>query len=100
MIETLNEYLLKEAAASHHVVLIIDEAQHLSPEVLEEVRMLSNLETTGGKLIQILLVGQPELGNLLARPELLEDLGLLLTLPDQSLHRIGMHARVSALAML
>jgi general secretion pathway protein A len=70
MIEALNEYLLKEAAASHHVVLIIDEAQHLSPEVLEELRMLSNLETTEGKLIQILLVGQPEMGSLLARPEL------------------------------
>lgn len=70
MIETLNQCLLKEAAAGRHVVLIIDEAQHLSPEVLEEVRMLSNLETARGKLLQILLVGQPELGSLLGRPEL------------------------------
>jgi general secretion pathway protein A len=70
MIETLNEYLLKEAAEGRYVVLIIDEAQHLSPTVLEEVRMLSNLETARGKLIQILLVGQPELGEKLGRPEL------------------------------
>lgn len=70
MIDTLNEYLLKEAAAGRYVVVIIDEAQHLSPTVLEEVRMLSNLETARGKLIQILLVGQPELGEKLGRPEL------------------------------
>jgi general secretion pathway protein A len=70
MIETLNEFLLKEATAGRYVVLIIDEAQHLSPTVLEEVRMLSNLETARGKLIQILLVGQPELGEKLGRPEL------------------------------
>ncbi len=70
MMETLNEYLLKEAMAGRYVVLIIDEAQHLSPAVLEEVRMLSNLETARGKLIQILLVGQPELGEKLGRPEL------------------------------
>jgi general secretion pathway protein A len=70
MIDTLNDYLLKEAAAGRYVVIIIDEAQHLSPTVLEEVRMLSNLETARGKLIQILLVGQPELGEKLGRPEL------------------------------
>ena len=70
MIDTLNDYLLKEAAAGRYVVVIIDEAQHLSPTVLEEVRMLSNLETARGKLIQILLVGQPELGDKLGRPEL------------------------------
>lgn len=70
MIDTLNEYLLKEAWAGRYVVLIVDEAQHLSPAVLEEVRMLSNLETARGKLIQIVLVGQPELGEKLGRPEL------------------------------
>jgi general secretion pathway protein A len=70
MIDTLNDYLLKEAAAGRYVVVVIDEAQHLSPAVLEEVRMLSNLETARGKLIQILLVGQPELGDKLGRPEL------------------------------
>jgi hypothetical protein len=50
--------------------LIIDEAQNLSPEMLEEVRLLSNLETPTSKLLQILLVGQPELNEMLARPEL------------------------------
>src|SRR5262245_33546087 len=70
MIDTLNDYLLKEAAAGRYVVVIIDEAQHLSPAVLEEGRMLSDLETARGKLIQILLVGQPELGEKLGRPEL------------------------------
>src|SRR5262249_50040838 len=70
MIDTLNDYLLREAAEGRYVVVIIDEAQHLSPAVLEEVRMLSNLETARGKLIQTLLVGQPELGEKLGRPEL------------------------------
>src|SRR5262245_33482380 len=70
MVDTLNEFLLREAAAGRYVVLIIDEAQHLSPTVLEEVRLLSNLETARGKLLQILLVGQPELGEKLGRPEL------------------------------
>src|SRR5262245_51833341 len=70
MIDTLNEYLLRESAAGRYVVLIVDEAQHLAPGVLEEVRMLSNLETATGKLLQILLVGQPELGEKLGRPEL------------------------------
>lgn len=70
MIETLNEYLIQETAAGRFVVLIIDEAQHLSPEVLEDLRMLSNLETARSKLLQIILVGQPELGQKLARPGL------------------------------
>jgi general secretion pathway protein A len=51
-------------------LLIIDEAQNLSPEMLEEVRLLSNLETSTSKLIQIMLVGQPELNDMLDRPEL------------------------------
>jgi general secretion pathway protein A len=50
--------------------LIVDEAQNLSPEMLEEVRLLSNLETPRSKLLQIMLVGQPELAEMLARPEL------------------------------
>lgn len=70
MLDALNDFLLKESAAGRYVVLIIDEAQHLSPAVLEEIRLLSNLETAHGKLIQILLVGQPELGEKLGRPEL------------------------------
>jgi general secretion pathway protein A len=70
MIEALNAYLLDEAAAGRSVVVIIDEAQHLSPAVLEDIRLLSNLETMRNKLLQILLVGQPELGTMLGRPEL------------------------------
>lgn len=57
----LNKFLLKESKKGNNVVLIIDEAQNLKPEVLEEIRLISNLETHKHKLIQIILVGQPEL---------------------------------------
>ncbi len=57
----LNEYLLSQARQGEDVVLLIDEAQNLSRECLEEIRMLSNLETEKEKLIQIILIGQPEL---------------------------------------
>lgn len=60
-IEVLNRYLLEQAAAGHDVVLLIDEAQDLEPELLEQVRLLSNLETDQRKLLQIVLIGQPEL---------------------------------------
>ena len=60
-IDTLNEYLLGEFAAGRNAVVVIDEAQNLEPTVLEQLRMLSNLETERGKLLQIILVGQPEL---------------------------------------
>ncbi len=60
-LETLNHFLLEEAAAGHDVVLLIDEAQDLDAELLEQVRLLSNLETEQRKLLQIVLVGQPEL---------------------------------------
>ncbi|QWV92308.1 AAA family ATPase [Geomonas oryzisoli] len=66
----LNAFLLDENRAGHTVVLVIDEAQNLSVEVLEHVRLISNLETESDKLIQIVLVGQPELNTLLARDEL------------------------------
>ncbi len=66
----LNEYLIKKLAANERVLLIIDEAQNLSIEMLEEIRLLSNLETPTSKLIQIMLVGQPELQTLIDRPEL------------------------------
>lgn len=66
----LNTFLLQENAAGRTVVLVIDEAQNLAVDVLEQVRLLSNLETDTDKLIQIVLVGQPELGELLARQEL------------------------------
>jgi general secretion pathway protein A len=70
IIEALNAYLLRENHAGRTVVLVIDEAQNLTPPVLEQIRLLSNLETAGDKLIQIILVGQPELGDLLDRSDL------------------------------
>jgi len=70
LLETLNRFLLDENRAGHTVVLVIDEAQNLSAEVLEQIRLISNLETERDKLIQIVLVGQPELRRLLARQEL------------------------------
>jgi len=63
--EQLNSYLLDEASRGNDVVLIIDEAQALSRDMLENIRLLSNLETESRKLLQILLVGQPELKHLL-----------------------------------
>lgn len=68
--QSLNEFLLTENGANRTVVLVIDEAQNLSRDVLEQVRLISNLETEREKLIQIVLVGQPELRNLLAREDL------------------------------
>lgn len=70
LLEALNSYLLQQNTAGRTVVLVIDEAQNLAPEVLEQIRLLSNLETESDKLIQIVLVGQPELGALLDRPDL------------------------------
>ncbi len=70
LIEKLNEFLLARNAVGKNVALIIDEAQDLSPEVMEQVRLLSNLETDQHKLIQIVLCGQPELKQRLARPDL------------------------------
>ncbi|MEE8166491.1 MAG: AAA family ATPase [Myxococcota bacterium] len=66
----LNQFLIECLQEDQTVVLILDEAQNLSPAMLEEVRLLSNLETPTSKLIQILLVGQPELNEMLDRPEL------------------------------
>jgi general secretion pathway protein A len=66
----LNEYLIEKLAANERVLLIVDEAQNLSAEMLEEIRLLSNLETPTSKLIQIMLVGQPELQFLIDQPEL------------------------------
>ena len=68
--QALNAYLLEENRAGRTVVLVIDEAQNLSVELLEHIRLISNLETDSDKLIQIVLVGQPELNALLARGEL------------------------------
>jgi general secretion pathway protein A len=69
-VDGLNEYLLRTHAVGQNNVLIIDEAQNLSPDVLEQLRLLTNLETSERKLLQIVLIGQPELRGMLARPEL------------------------------
>ena len=69
-IDALNAFLLQSHAAGQSSVLIIDEAQNLAPDVLEQLRLLTNLETNERKLLQIVLIGQPELRGMLARPEL------------------------------
>jgi len=66
----LNHFLIECLKEDRPPLLIIDEAQNLSAEMLEEVRLLSNLETPTSKLLQIMLVGQPELSDMLDRPEL------------------------------
>jgi general secretion pathway protein A len=70
LIETLNEFLLSLQAIGARALLIIDEAQNLPLQVLEQIRILSNLETEKEKLLQIVLVGQSNLKDLLRRPEL------------------------------
>lgn len=65
LINVLNKYLIEQISLGFNVVLVIDEAQNLSSAVLEEVRMLSNLETEKEKLLQIILMGQPELKDIL-----------------------------------
>ncbi|MFO7640291.1 MAG: AAA family ATPase [Candidatus Competibacteraceae bacterium] len=70
LLDALNAHLLQAHAAGRRTVLIIDEAQNLSREVLEQIRLLTNLETTKHKLLRIILVGQPELRHLLARSDL------------------------------
>jgi general secretion pathway protein A len=70
LIRDLNTFLIDQYAAGNQPILIIDEAQNLSSDLLEEVRMLSNLEASNRKLLQIILVGQPELRTILATPGL------------------------------
>src|SRR6202158_311796 len=70
LVDLLNRYLLRAHAQGRRVVLIVDEAQNLAPEVLEYIRLLTNLETETQKLLQIILIGQPELRKLLAREDL------------------------------
>jgi len=69
-VDALNEFLLQTHAVGQTNLLIIDEAQNLSADVLEQLRLLTNLETNERKLLQIVLIGQPELRTMLARPEL------------------------------
>ncbi|TGD71894.1 general secretion pathway protein GspA [Mangrovimicrobium sediminis] len=68
--DSLHRFLLDNHARGRKTVLMIDEAQHLDFDVLEQIRLLTNLETHSEKLLQIILIGQPELAQLLARPEL------------------------------
>lgn len=70
LIHTMNQFLIKESNKGNNIVLIIDEAQTLSVDQLEQIRLLSNLETDKEKLLQIVLVGQPELHQKLLLPEL------------------------------
>jgi len=70
MIKHLNKFLLDELTLGGNVVLIIDEAQNLKPRALEQIRLLSNMETENEKLLQIVLVGQPELRDKLNSPNL------------------------------
>lgn len=72
LIRDLNEFLIEQFAQGKHAMLVIDEAQNLSRELLEEIRMLSNLEADNGKLLQIVLVGQPELRKTLQDPSLVQ----------------------------
>src|SRR5579864_762476 len=72
LIATLNNFLVEQYAAGRKVLLIVDEAQNLSMRVLEEVRMLSGVETTKEKVLRIILAGQPELNDKLNSPELVQ----------------------------
>ena len=69
-VDPLNDFLLRTHAVGQNNLLVIDEAQMLSADVLEQLRLLTNLETNERKLLQIVLIGQPELRDMLARPEL------------------------------
>jgi general secretion pathway protein A len=70
LVDSLNGQLLRAHAEGRRVILVVDEAQNLSRDVLEQVRLLTNLETSKQKLLQIILIGQPELRELLAREDL------------------------------
>lgn len=86
IIQTLSRFLIEQTTMGHNVVLVIDEAQNLSSRVLEQIRMLSNIETDKDKLIQIVLVGQPQLRDKLNSPAL------------RQLHqRIGVRYHISSL---
>jgi general secretion pathway protein A len=70
LVDLLNRHLLRTHAQGRRAVLIVDEAQNLAPQVLEQIRLLTNLETETQKLLQIILIGQPELRTLLGRDDL------------------------------
>jgi general secretion pathway protein A len=70
LIEGINRFLIELGASGGRAVIVIDEAQNLSPDILEELRLLTNLETNTRKLLQIVLIGQPELREMLEQPAL------------------------------
>lgn len=70
MMHRLNDYLIEQLAQDNNAIIIVDEAQNLSPRLLEEIRLISNLETDKEKLVQIILLGQPELSEKLELPSL------------------------------
>ena len=88
LINLLNTYLLESYKCGKHVVLVVDEAQNLSPKVLEEVRLLSGLEPDKEKILNVILVGQPELNDTLSRPDM-----------EQLVQRIRLRFHVGALDM-
>ncbi|PWR04401.1 ATPase [Meridianimarinicoccus roseus] len=86
LFQTLQDYLLEAYAGGHRVILIIDEAQNLNVNTLEELRMLTNINSNKDELVQLVLVGQPELRNLIMRPEL-----------KQFVQRVGSSFHLSAM---
>ncbi len=70
LVDKLNQFLLESYARGRHSILIIDEAQNLEDEVLEQIRLLTNLETSEKKLLQLILLGQPELNDKLEQPSM------------------------------
>ena len=86
MLSDLTDFLIQQYADGCRAMIIIDEAQNLTPDLLEEIRLLSNLETDKSKLLQIILIGQPELNLTLSRPEL-----------EQLRQRIAINAYISHL---
>jgi type II secretory pathway predicted ATPase ExeA len=89
LLATITSFLIDQYTAGRRVLLIVDEAQNLSTRVLEEVRLLSGVETTKDKVLRIILAGQPELNTKLAAPEL-----------TQLAQRIRLRAHISALSQV
>lgn len=87
LLSALNAYLIRQLSCDMNIVLMIDEAQNLTPKVLEEIRMLSNLETEKDKLVQVILLGQPQLKTKLIAEKL-----------EQFKQRIAVYYHISALS--
>ena len=87
LFQQLQDFLLESYAEGHRVILIIDEAQNLNVNTLEELRMLTNINSNKDELVQLVLVGQPELRSLIMRPEL-----------KQFVQRVGSSFHLSAMS--